>query len=158
MLLVGLVLGPGLLASAAVYAIALRWPTATVAPQISGEVIKEQVVTHPGLRAALRKRVDPGTLTGLALTVAVALTAAGAVGVGLLAQMARRKQGIARWDIRLARFGAQHETHISTTIMRDVSLLGGTLGIILIALAVTAVEYHRLRQKSAIAFLAIVVA
>jgi membrane-associated phospholipid phosphatase len=158
MLLLGLVLGAGVLAAAAVYGIALRWPEKTVAPKISGELIKEEIAKHPGLRAALRRRVDPGALTGLALTAAVALTAAGAVAVGILSQMARRNQGIARWDIRLARLGAQHETHLSTTVMRDISLLGGTLGIILIAVSITALEFRRIRQKSAVAFLVLVVA
>jgi membrane-associated phospholipid phosphatase len=158
MLLIGLVLGAAVLAAGAVYAIAQRWPGATVAPRISGELIKDEIIKHPGLRGVLRKRVDPGTLTGLALTAAVTLTTAGAVGVGILSQMARRNQGVARWDIRLARFGAEHPTHLSTTVMRDISLLGGTLGIILIALAVAAVEYSRLRRKSAVAFLVLVVA
>jgi undecaprenyl-diphosphatase len=42
--------------------------------------------------------------------------------------------------------------------MRDVSLLGGTLGIILIGLIVSVVDYRRTRQKSAVAFLALVIA
>jgi len=158
MLLIGLVLGAGVLAAGVLYALSLRWPAVTVAPRIGGEVIKEEIVKHPGLRAALRRRVDPGALTGFALTAAVTLAAAGAVAVGILSQMARRNQGIARWDMGLARLGARHATHLSTTVMRDISLLGGTLGIIIIALAVAAVEYHRLRQKSAVVFLALVVA
>ena len=158
MLLICLILAAGVLAAGAVYALAQKWPAGTVAPRLTGDVIKDEVVKHVGLRAALRRRIDPGTLTGFALTAAVALTAAGAVGVGTLAQMARHNAGIARWDIRLARFGAEHATHVSTTVMRDVSLLAGTVGIILIALATAAVEFRRLRQKSAVIFLALVVA
>ena len=77
--------------------------------------------------------------------------------VGLVLLMIRSNSGFARFDVRLAEFGARHANEAATTLMRTVSLLGGTAGIIGAALVVAAVEARRARSRSVFAFLATVV-
>jgi undecaprenyl-diphosphatase len=105
----------------------------------------------------LRSRLDPGAATGLLLTVAAALVIGGAFAVGLLLFMVRRDVGFARWDLSAANWGAQHASATSTSIMRDVSLLGGTLGLIAVVVLVSLVEQLRRPSRSALLFLLLVV-
>jgi membrane-associated phospholipid phosphatase len=70
----------------------------------------------------------------------------------------RTHTGLARYDDWLARFGAEHATSASTTLLRDVSLLGGTAGIVLAALAVAVVEWRRARSTALVGFLVLTVA
>ena len=135
-----------------------RWPHAPVgAPQVAPSTIRTEVHRHDRLAQVLRARVDPQATTGLALTVAGAVVVLGGVAVGLLLFMVRRNLGFAEWDLSAARFGAQHATSASTAILRDISLLGGTLGLIVVVLIALVVEQRRIPNRAAIGFLLVVV-
>ena len=60
----------------------------------------------------MRRRLDPSRLTGLALTVALAVLALGLLGVGLLLRMVDTDTGFARFDLSFARFGADHASRV----------------------------------------------
>ena len=135
-----------------------RWPHAKVAaPQVEPATIHAEVRRHGRLAQALRARVDPQATTGLVLTVAGAIVIVGGVGVGLLLLMVRRKLGFAQWDLSAARFGAQHATSASTAVLRDISQLGGTLGLIVVVALTLVVEQRRIPNRAAIGFLLLVV-
>jgi membrane-associated phospholipid phosphatase len=112
---------------------------------------------HPGLRGLLRRRFDPGAATGLLLTTAAALAAAGAVAIIALWLMIRREAGLERLDARFARWGAEHSTEVSTDVMRSISLLGGTSAVVVIPAAVWLLDRRRIRSRSVPVFLALVV-
>ena len=134
-----------------------RWPHAPVAaPQVEPSTIRTEVRRHGRLARVLRARVDPQATTGLALTVAGAIVIVGAVGVGLLLFMVRRNLGFAHWDLSAARFGARHVTSASTAVLRDISLLGGTLGLIVVVLLTLVIEQRRIPSRAAIGFLLLV--
>jgi undecaprenyl-diphosphatase len=82
----------------------------------------------------------------------------GGVAIGILLLMIRSDAGFARLDLRLAEFGARHATDASTSVMRMISLLGGTAGILVAALAVAVIEARRSGSRSVVAFVALVVA
>ena len=135
-----------------------RWPHAPVtAPKVEPSTIQAEVRRHGRLAQILRARVDPQATTGLALTVAGAIVVVGAVGVGLLLLMVRRNLGFAEWDLSAARFGAQHATSASTTVLRDISLLGGTLGLVVVVVLTLVIEQRRIPSRAAIGFLLLVV-
>ena len=135
-----------------------RWPYAPVtAPKVEPSTIQAKVRRHGRLAQMLRARVDPQATTGLALTVAGAVVIVGGVGVGLLLFMVRRNLGFAEWDLSAARFGAQHATSASTAVLRDISQLGGTLGLIVVVLLTLVVEQRRIPNRAAIGFLLLVV-
>jgi undecaprenyl-diphosphatase len=100
--------------------------------------------------------MDPATATGLALTAALAVATADVLGTGALLLMVQTNSGFARWDQAAGRWGANHATPLSTDVLRHVSLLGGTMGVITLGLIVCAVELVRTHQRAVPLFLAIV--
>ena len=156
MVVVACVFGAGALAAAAVGFLADRWPLLE-APRLSVPVVAQKVDRHPRIAAFVRGRRDSSALTGLALTTAVALGAAAAAGVGLLLAMVRAKNGLASFDLSIARFAAGHATPWSTDVLRLVSNLGGTAGVVTIGLVVAAVEYRRHPSPAVPGFLVLVI-
>ncbi|HEY8093658.1 MAG TPA: phosphatase PAP2 family protein [Acidimicrobiales bacterium] len=150
----GVVAGAAALAGVVVAALAARWPLA--APRVDPSTIDDEARRRPELSRFVRARVEPGAATGLVLTVAAAAVLLGGVAVGLLLLMVRRDVGFARWDLSAARWGAQHATAVSTRLLRDISQLGGTIGIITVALVAAIVEQRRIPSRSAPLFLLIV--
>jgi membrane-associated phospholipid phosphatase len=152
-----LTLGAGIAVGGMVALLAIRWPS-TPDPHVSGGTITKEVVRHPGLAGHLRHHFNPKTETGVALIAATAVVGAAAVGVGVLLAMIRTKSGLQSVDVRLARFGADHATAFSTDFLRHLSELGGTRGVILMALVACAVECRRGQARAVVMFLTLVVA
>jgi undecaprenyl-diphosphatase len=84
------------------------------------------------------------------------LAAGGLAAVGALLLMIHSDSGFARWDKSFGQWGADHATAASTTFLRDVSLLGGTMGVITLAVVVALVEFVRLGRRRVVVFLAVV--
>ncbi len=128
------------------------------APHVAAETIGETVEQRPRLAAFVRARVDAKAATGLALTVALSLSVAGAIAVGALFVMAQHHALLARYDLSAARWGASHATAASTRFLRDISLFGGsTQTVIIVPVVVAIVEYVRTRTRALFAFLLVVV-
>jgi undecaprenyl-diphosphatase len=152
MSVIGIVIGVAVAAGAVAYAAARRWPDPIQAPRLVQPTITEEVERSPRLAELLRRRTDPTTLTGLALTAAGALVIGGAIGIGALLTMVRTHQGFARWDVAFAQFGADHASSASTSFLRDVSQLAGYQGVVVIGLLLIAVEWRRHRSLALIGF------
>jgi membrane-associated phospholipid phosphatase len=127
------------------------------APHASRKTITEETRAHPRVAARLRSRLDPASLTGLALTVALAMLIAGTVAIGALLIMVQHNAGLARWDLSAARWGEHHATSGSTQFLRNVSLFGGTPVMIGVALAAGIWQYVRTRTPAVFGFLTVVV-
>ena len=89
--------------------------------------IGEEVRRHPEAAQAL-ENAEPSILTGVALTVAAGVVVLGGLAVGVLLLMVRREVGFARWDLSAASWGAEHASDVSSEFLRNVSLIGGTVG------------------------------
>ncbi len=153
------VLGCGLAGAAIAGAVAWLLPNFDpAAPRASSQTIAEEAREHPRLAARLRGRVDAASLTGLALTVALAILLVGSIAIGALLLMAQHNTGLAHYDLGAARWGGRHATTGSTQFLRDVSLLGGTPLIIGIALITALWQYVRTRTVAVFGFLTVVVA
>jgi undecaprenyl-diphosphatase len=79
------------------------------------------------------------------------------VGVGIVLAMVHNRSGLESWDGAFARFGARHATSGSTSAMRTLSNLGGTAGVLAIAVVATCVELVRRPTRSLPLFMALVV-
>jgi undecaprenyl-diphosphatase len=135
-----------------------RWPrSAVAAPRVAPSTIRGEVQRHGRVAAMLRSRITPDAATGLALTVAALLAVGGGVMVGVLLFMVRQEVGFARWDLSAARWGAQHASETSTDVLRSISVLGGTAGVVVVTVAVAVLEHRRIRSGSALLFLLLVV-
>ena len=142
------------------WALARGWPRLDpAAPRVASHssMVRAEVREHPRLRMLLRRHVDPATATGLVLTVAIAVLAVVITAVGLLLLMVRTHSGLASWDLAFARWGAEHATPTSTRALRDISLLGGTVGVIGIAGVVGVLEYWRRPNRAIPALLVLTV-
>src|SRR5205085_7242138 len=64
---------------------------------------------------------------------------------------------LARYDSSAARWGANHATSTSTRVLRDISVLGGTLAMIIVGVVVAVSEWIRSRRAAVIGFMATVI-
>lgn len=155
-MLLTLVAGAGIVVGGLVVLVARRWPKIE-APRLSGETIAKQVRERPNLARHLRRHFDPRTEVGVALIVATVVASAAAVGIGVILAMVRNHFGIASLDVRLARFGARNATLRSTDVQRAISTIGGTTGVIVVAVSAGAVELVRRPNRAVLPFLTLVV-
>ena len=104
-----------------------------------------------------RRRIDPELATGVALSLCVPAVVALTAAAGVLLLMVRTKTGVANYDLAFARWGAVHATSGSTTALRRLSDLGGTLGVVSLAVIVGIVEFRRLPNRAIPALVALTV-
>jgi membrane-associated phospholipid phosphatase len=109
------------------------------------------------INAFLAHRLDPKEITGLLLTVALGLLLAAGVVFGSVLEMVTSERGLYRWDSSVARWGAEHTTSTSTTVLKAVTQAGSTPGVFLLATVVAGVFVLRRRELRVAAFLAVVV-
>ena len=146
MLVVAAVVASAAVAGAVTVLVARRWPQLDpVAPTVDegSPAVKAEVRKHPRLRMLLQRHIDPAAATGLAVSVCLAVIAVLSLVIGFLLVMVQTHSGLAKWDLSFARWGADNATDISTRVMRDISLLGGTVGVLVIAAVAGVVEYRR---------------
>jgi membrane-associated phospholipid phosphatase len=133
-------------------ALAHRWPKVP-APAVAPTTITETVHQHPPLRRLMRSRLDASTLTGLALTVALALVVGGTIAITSLLEMVHTNTGFAKWDASFAQWGADHATALSTHVLRDISTFGGTAFLVSAAVVIAVYELIKERRWAPIGFL-----
>jgi undecaprenyl-diphosphatase len=151
------VLVAGLIAGLAVALLVLRFPeldptAPRVSPADAADVAKQEPVG-----GFLRARTNTQAVTGLLLTVALFMVLGAAIAIGALFVMERHNALLAHYDLSAARFGATNATSVSTRFLREVSLLGGTPGMIIIALAAVVYEFARTRVRAVFWFMLAVV-
>jgi undecaprenyl-diphosphatase len=146
-----------LVAAAAAYACVRRWPGADPASP-RGRWVTDEVRTHPPLAAFLRRRTDPTTATGLALTLVIVAIAGAAVVVGVLLAMIRSETGLADVDVRAARWASEQATAGSTRFLRALTHLGGSAGVAVLAVLVAVAARRAAPVRSVVAFLVVVIA
>ncbi len=66
-------------------------------------------------------------------------------------------RGLARSDMPLARWAAERATSTSTDVLRGVSTLGGSAGVVIVAAAVAVIVLRRDRNPSVIPLLVLTV-
>ena len=140
--------------------VALRWPNHDPsAPSLDADsaVLRHESGGRDRLRALWRTRMDPEVATGLALTIGVAALVILTVVAGILLVMIRTKTGVARYDLAFAQWGSDYATPVSVTILRRLSQLGGTAGVVALATAIGVIEYRRLPNRAVPALVALTV-
>ncbi|MGH3101350.1 MAG: phosphatase PAP2 family protein, partial [Thermoleophilia bacterium] len=105
----------------------------------------------------LRRRLDPEAATGLALTVALGLVFAAALGFGLVSEMVTSQTGLYRWDASAAAWGADNATPFSTRVLGLITWLGATVTVLSVTVALGVLEWLGRRRLAVLAFLLMVV-
>jgi len=104
------------------------------------------------------RRLDPGAATGLALSVALVTLIVGGVILGALAFVLRGDPDAIGLDTSAARWGAEHATPFTTSVLQHLTNVGQPRSIIALAVALGIVETIRTRSRWIIPFLLVVVA
>jgi membrane-associated phospholipid phosphatase len=157
-LVIACVVVVGLVVGSAGYLVGRRWPGQSDAPHVAVPTIRTGVRRHSMVGRLVRGRADSTTLTGLAVTVVLGFIVVALVAIGALLVMVHTRTGFARLDLTFARFGGSHATAASTTFLRDVSQLGGYLGVAVVAMVVALLEWRRTRTRAVLGFLFLAVA
>jgi undecaprenyl-diphosphatase len=141
--------------AAVVFAVTNRDPErATHGPvHATARAVQEELATRRRVATFIRDRLSPASVTGLALTVTLALLLA----VAALAFQVRRQSFVARADLHVARWAATHATAQSTDLLRRFTDLGSTVAVLVIAGVVGAIEVVRTRTRGVIVFLIVTV-
>jgi len=145
-----------LTASVIAFALASRYPrvvSAETPAAAATDTLVEQAEQHRGLRRLLRSRLDPATITGLALTVALLVVILGGLLVGLLAYLMRTNATLVNIDNSLGQWEFDHRSSLSTQGLRAVSDLASTYTAIFTIAVVSVVEYRRIPSRWIPAFL-----
>jgi membrane-associated phospholipid phosphatase len=114
------------------------------------------IEVHTGVRRFVRHRLRADVLTGLALTVALAAIVAAGLVVAALAVAVRHVEGLSDVDSAAALWANRHTSPLQHRLLEDVSTLATTTGVIVIAVAVGALEWARVPRRTIPVFLAVV--
>jgi len=106
----------------------------------------------------LRRRMDAESATGLGLTLALATIVLAGIVIGLLLLMVRSNTGLAAFDHGIATWGAREAGPLATTILRTITWLGSTEGVIILAVVVGVIAFLRTRRPVVFLYLLLVVA
>jgi membrane-associated phospholipid phosphatase len=152
------VVAAGVIAGGLGTAAAVRWPGLDPgAPRLRRRAIRHGVEHHPGIRNVLRRRLDPGAVTGLLLTVAIAVLVGSIVAVGLLLAMVTSETGLQRSDLPVTQWAAEQSNLFAADILRLISRLGGTGTAVAVTAVLAVVELRRRPSWSVPTFLVLAV-
>ena len=147
-------------ATALAVLLSVRYPSPMV-EQEPAEAAKEAVVSeareHRWVDDALRKRLDPRTATGLALTVALGVVIAGGFVLGVLAFLTRSSSALVDLDSAVGQWGVDNASPWSTTTLEQLTHIGDTWYCLLIAIVVAVVEMIRVPNRWIPVFLGVVI-
>lgn len=141
LVLVVVAVAAGLCAAAAIR----HWPQADPASAAT-HALGEELGRSRQARSFLRSRLDPGTATGLALTVSMigAVVAGGVIGILIL--MIRANTGFVGVDHSAARWAGSNAGALATGVLETITLLGSTP--VVVAVAVGGAVYGVARWRS----------
>jgi undecaprenyl-diphosphatase len=139
-------------------AVVRRWPKVDPSsPRATATLVEHELEQHSRLRRFVRARVDPTVATGLVLSAAIAVVIVGFASVGVLVWMVRSHEALARFDRGVATWGGDHATDLSTSVLKAVTQLGSTIGVIVVAVIIAIIEMVRRPARMLPVYLALVV-
>jgi membrane-associated phospholipid phosphatase len=146
---------------------AWRYPTpaaaepgrsASQSPAVAAaESVGHTLGRHRRLLDTIERRLNPGTATGLALTIALGVFFVGGLLLGLLAYLMRTSGTLVDFDRSVAQWGADHGDDVSERGLSLITHLGDTHVAIGLAVVLAIVEYIRRPNRWIIPFLLVVI-
>lgn len=141
----------GLAAVVAATTASSRWHADPVDPSAEQRQVERVVRRSHRLRARVRRRVDRWSAGTVLLVSSMAVLLSVAVVVGLLLDMIDENAGLARADASVARWGADHATDTSATVIEAITQLGAR-PVVLAALLLAAWSDWRRRHNREVFF------
>jgi membrane-associated phospholipid phosphatase len=118
----------------------------------------ETARAHGGARRGLERRLDPESLTGLALSLALLFVVCAGAVLGLLAFLVRTNARLNGIDRSVARWGDRHASALSTHALNGVTQLGSIYVVIGLSVVLGLVELRRTGGRWIVPFIVLVVA
>jgi undecaprenyl-diphosphatase len=119
----------------------------------AARAVGEAVRPHPGLRGLVARRLDREVASGFLLTLALVVTLAGGLILGVLALLVRRVAAIQHVDSSVATWAFDHRSGDSTSALKSITDLGTLQVVVVLAIAVVLVDAIRTRNRWSILFL-----
>jgi len=168
MALVLVLVGTGVVAAVGARLALSRWPSLDPAASSGAvravtEEVQDQEVRRGARRGFVQHRLDPQAATGLALTLSIAVVVIGGAVLAVLAFVARSNHTTLRIDRGVTNWAGTNATDLSTTVLKVLTQLGSSVGVITISIVlviVAAVRTRHARTRAALttaAYLAAVV-
>ena len=151
MIVISASIGVGLLVGVTVYLLLRRWPLLDPgAPGGAVRAVGERVRTEANDPSSTfwRRRRDPSTVTGLALTAGVAVIGLGGGVLAVLAALVQSNPTLARIDRGAATWGHTNATHASTPFVRAITQGGSTVTVAILAIVVSAIAAFTTRRSA----------
>jgi membrane-associated phospholipid phosphatase len=118
----------------------------------------DAIEPHRGLRRLLAGRLDRSTASGLLLSLALLITLAGWLILGVLALLVRRVAALQHVDNSIAAWGYDHKSASSTSGLQAITNLGNIKIVVVLAALLAVAEVVRGRNRWAPLFLLVVLA
>ncbi len=116
----------------------------TAVPSLdAAEKVGQAARRHPALRPLLGRRLDPESLTGLALSLALLFTVLAGVALGLLAYLVRTNSRLTAIDNGIARWGNRHASAWSTHGLNGITELGAIYVVVGLCVVLVGFELYR---------------
>ena len=150
----GRVLVLGVIAGLLAWARPVMDPASPRSTKPVARLVERELRLHDHFAHFVRDRLDPVKTTGFFLTVAFALIAI----FGVLGYLVRTESFLVEVDRDIAQWASDVATTFSTDVLRGFTQLGGNQVIVLVAVAVAAIELWRAPSRYVLPFLVVVVA
>lgn len=128
-------------------------PTALAHAREAGAALGERPHAHH----VVDNPLGPKQLTGVALSIALAVTVAGGVLLGVLAYLVRSDRDLADLDATVARWGDRHATGFSSDALDVITFVGQPSTILGLAALLAIAETVRTRDRWVVPFVLLVV-
>jgi undecaprenyl-diphosphatase len=110
-------------------------------------VVADELRAHTAVRRFVHSRLDTEVLTGLALTLAVAMLCLAGVVISLLVVLIHHSEALSDLDAGAARWAHLHTGEATHRVLEAVTSLASTRGVIVIAVVVGVVEWIRVPNR-----------
>jgi membrane-associated phospholipid phosphatase len=120
--------------------------------------VASEIQEHRGVRRFVRSRLDPAAAAGLGLTVALVGVVIVFVVFGVVIAMIRSSSGVVSLDLTVTRWAAAHATSLSLSVFGWITLAGGTVVVVAVAVVTTVSAWRRRGHWSVALFFLVVLA
>jgi membrane-associated phospholipid phosphatase len=154
-------LAVALSAGTAVWLIASRYPRRSklaARPAVAAAETTGDAAQRLGLRSSLRRRFDPETATGLALSLALVLVVVAGALLGVLAFLVRTNGRLNGIDRSVAEWGTRNSSTLSNDVLSWITQLGSIYVVIGLCVVLALVEMRRTGGRWIVPFLVLVLA
>jgi undecaprenyl-diphosphatase len=110
-------------------------------------VVADELRAHTAVRRFVHSRLDTEVLTGLALTLAVAMLCLAGVVISLLVVLIHHSEPLSDLDAGAARWAHHHTGEATHRVLEAVTSLASTRGVIVVAVVVGVLEWLRVPNR-----------